>query len=268
MPTFLLSPSETGRKGRGDSYRKGLLQHLGDDAILSSIPEEKGADILIYSKAGLYGAQRKEIPHDFLASVGDGRLTRETTLLRQSCKFYEIIGEGHFRYWPDGRVALDMKEPSRYTRKQVDGIIFDIRWVKGIPIHYTDDLADTAQYLRWLADRLNKKEHTALLQRPSVQGTWYVPSAEEIQTWVLQSWPGIGPATAKAIIDHFSGIPLRWTCTYEELCKVPRMSKNKAKELINSLSNVKITESVNEPATSGIDTSSFDALRARIRSSH
>lgn len=268
MPTFLLSPSETGRKTKGGGQSKGLLQYLGDDAILSSLPEEKGADVLIYSKAGLYGAQRKEIPHDFLSSFGDGRLTRETTLLSKSCKFYEMIGEGRFRYYPDGKVALDMKEPSHYTRKQVDGIIFDIRWVKGIPIHYTEDIADTAQYLRWMADRLNKKEHMALLKRPSVQSDWYVPSDEEIQEWVLQSWVGIGPATAKKIISHFGQIPLKWTCSYEQLCQISGLSKKKAQEMIESLSGVARKGSVKTEATSTDVVSVFDTLRSRIRGSH
>jgi ERCC4-type nuclease len=261
MPTFLLSPSETSRKIKRGGFTKGLLQYLGDDAILSSLPEEKGADILIYSKAGLYGAQRKEIPHDFLSSFGDGRLTRETTLLSQSCKFYEMIGEGRFRYYPNDKVALDMKEPSSYTRKQVEGILFDIVWVKGIPIHYTENIEETARHLRDMAERLNKKEHLALLKRPSIQSDWYVPSSEEIQEWVLQSWVGIGPATAKKIIRHFGQIPLKWTCTYEELCQVSGLSKKKAREMVESLSSIVRKESVKTGATS-----SFDALRARIRS--
>ena len=46
---ILLSPSEVA-----------LKKALGSDALVSSIPEEKGADILLFSKMGSMGMQRKE----------------------------------------------------------------------------------------------------------------------------------------------------------------------------------------------------------------
>ena len=245
MPKFLLSPTETGRGGE-----KGLLQLLGDDAIVSTLPEQKGADILIYSKAGLYGAQRKEVPHDFIASISDGRLARETSLLPRNCKFYEIICEGRFRYWPDGHLAVDRKSPSSYTRKQIRGILFNIKYVKGVPVEYTDDLQDTANYLRWMYEFLNKEKHQGLLTRPSTRGAWYVPTAEEVQSWLLQSWNGIGPSTANAIIEHFGGAPLRWTCTTEELAQVRGISRAKAAEMVKTLN----------PASNP-----FDELRRKLR---
>ena len=249
MPKFLLSPSETGRKGE-----KGLLQLLGDDAIVSSIPEQKGADILIYSKAGLYGAQRKEIPHDFIASLSDGRLAKETSLLPKECDIYELKCEGRFRYWPNGRLAMDRKSPANYTRRQIRGILFNIKYIKGVPVEYTEDVEDTANYLRWMYDLLNKEKHFGLFTRPSVKGTWYVPTSKELQSWILQSWNGIGPATADAIIEHFGRVPLRWTCTVDELARVKNISKQKALEMIKSLE--------------GTDQSNgFDEIRKRIKGS-
>lgn len=227
MARFLLSPSEVD-----------LREELKDDAIVSPIPEEKGADVLHYSKLGLYGAQRKTLPHDFIASISDGRMARATSLLPKSCKFYELIGEGRFRYWPDGHLILPgRKEPSRFTRRQIRGILFDIKYVKGIPVEYTEDVEDTANYLRWLADLLDKGKHLGLYTRPSVKGIWYVPTGEEIWSWILQSWPGVGPATAEAIIKYFGTIPLKWSCTLDELQRVPRLGKPKARELYNVLAS-------------------------------
>jgi ERCC4-type nuclease len=248
---FLISPTE-----------HELIKKLGDDAIISPLPEEKGADILIYSKNGIYGAQRKSVPHDFIASVQDGRLTRETSLMPNELKFYEIICEGKFRYFPNGHLAVDRKNPSRYTRKQITGIIFDIKFVKGINIEYTDDMDNTAQYLKWTYDRLNSSTHYGLLRRPSMNSVWYVPSKEETQSWLLQSWSGIGPSTAEAIIKKFGRAPLRWTCSLEELSSVSRLGKSKAKELIESLEGKVDASSLSSVLKSSISSKSSKSLES------
>jgi ERCC4-type nuclease len=228
--------------------------------MISNLPEEKGADILIYSKAGLYGAQRKEVPHDFISSVADGRLARSMALITKECKFSELICEGRFRYYPDGHLAVNKKVPSRYTRKQIRGILFNLKWIVGINhVEYTEDIDDTANYLRWLYDSLNKTTHRSMFSRPSAKGTWVVPTNTEIQSWILQSWPGIGPVTADAIIDKFKGIPLKWTCTLDELSKVPKLGRPKALELMKALNaDIKVDNTEKPKMT-------FDEIRKRLR---
>lgn len=258
MAKFLVSPTE-----------HELIKKLGDDAIVSPLPEEKGADVLIYSKNGLYGAQRKAIPHDFISSIQDGRMTRSTSLMIRELKYYEMICEGKFRYYPDGHLAVNRNNPSRFTRKQITGIIFDIKFVKGIHVEYTDDVNGTIQYLRWTYDRLNSSTHYGLLRRPSLNSVWYVPSIEEIHSWVLQSWKGIGPSTASAIIEKFGRAPLKWTCTIDELSTISRLGRTKAKELIESLEGQiimkekKLERKIPDTKKNvGID---FDAIRRKLR---
>ncbi len=263
MAKFLLSPSETE-----------LLAKLGDDAIVSSLPESKGADILIYSKQGLYGAQRKKVPSDFIMSVEDGRLARSTSIITKECAFCEIICEGRFRYYPNGQLAVDRKEPSRYTRRQIRGILFDIKYIKGVQVEYTEDIDDTAYYLKWMHGLLNESVHLGLYRRPSLKGEWYVPTVEELHSWILQSWPGIGPATAETIIRHFGHIPLKWTCTVQEMSQVPRLSKNKVNELMTTFdpsSTQRFATSRNvgakgkvEKATPQPVKSMFDNLREKL----
>ncbi len=256
MAKFLVSPTE-----------EDLTQLLGEDAITSSMPEEKGADILIYSKQGLYGAQRKKLPHDFILSFQDGRMTRETSLLPKECKFYEMICEGRFRYFPDGRLAVDRKEPSRFTRRQIRGILFNVKYIKGVPVEYTEDLADTVSYLRWMHSCLNEEKHLGLFRRPSIQSAWYVPTVDELHSWIMQSWQGIGPATAEAVIKRFGGIPLKWTCTLAEMMTVPRLSKDKAREMINTLAmEHKAAEKQTYPSNEFTKQhDEFERLRDRLR---
>jgi len=223
-----------------------LADKFKSEAIVSSLPEKKGADILVYTRQGLIGLQRKEVPNDFLSSFTDGRMAQATALMVKSCKFHRIIAEGRFRYWPDGRVVtgqIDLKTrkplPSRFTRSHVRGMIFDLEFVRGVTVDWTDDLDDTVAYIRALPGFIEKEKHLGLYTRPSAQGTWIAPSANDIQLWLLQSFPGIGPTTADKIVQKFGGVPLRWTCTLEELMSIPRLSKERAKEMFSSLSGPK-----------------------------
>lgn len=247
MTTYLISPSEVK-----------LAEKLKSGVIISPLPEEKGADILIYTKQGLFGIQRKEVPNDFLSSIADGRIARETSLLPKGCKFRLLLLEGHFKYWPDGRVAIGRKEPSRFTRAQIHGILFDIKYVKGVDYDYTDDLDDTVSYIKTIARLMDKEKHLSLFSRPGGQkGTWIIPTVEETHSWVLQGFDGIGPALADSIIEHFGRIPLTWTCSLEELTKVPRLSTKRAKILWQSLSGA-VT-----PVSEG--PGEFDSLRRALR---
>ncbi len=232
----LLSPSEVA-----------LAKKLKDEAIVSDLPEQKGADILIYTRPGLIGLQRKEVPNDFISSFIDGRMARASSLLIQNCKFPRIIAEGRFKYWPDGKVVTGRgnrkQEPTKFTRKHIRGMIFNLEFIKGIFVDWTDDLDDTVAYIRALPEFVNREKHLGLFSRPSAQGDWYVPTAADTQLWLLQSFPGIGPATADKIVDKFGGnVPLRWTCTLDELASVPGLSRKRAEVMYQSLSGMGIVK--------------------------
>lgn len=246
MTICLISPSEVKLAGK-----------LKDSAIVSPLPERKGADILAYTKQGLLGIQLKEIPNDFLSSVTDGRLARETSLLPKSCKFSLLLLRGHFKYWPDGRAATGRKEPSRFTKIQIHGILFDVRYVKGVDYDYVEDMDEVVLYLRALTNWLNSGKHFGLFTRPGGQkGTWIIPTAKETHSWVLQGFNGIGPSLADAIIERFGQIPLAWTCSLGELAKVPRLSAKRAKILWESLSTGgHVSKDIGE----------FDRLREKLR---
>lgn len=225
MIKALLAPSEVA-----------LAKALGSSAIVSSLPEEKGADILLYTMQGLFGIQRKGIPHDFISSIEDGRMARSTSLLTQHCQFRLLLCEGRFRYYPDGKLDMGARVPTRYSYRQIHGMLFDIRYVKGVEIDYTEDIHDTAGYILGLAEFFSKQKHLGLYTRPSVKGSWGAPTAKDVDLWLLQSFQGIGVATAEKIIEHCGGgVPLSWTCTYEELLRVPGLSAKRAKMLWEAL---------------------------------
>ena len=218
---FLVSPTDNE-----------LAFALGKDAIISSLPEEKGADVLVYSKQGLMGIQRKAVPHDFISSITDGRMTRLTSLLAKNCPFRLLICEGKFRYFPDGHLVLSDRKSSRFTKGQIRGMLLDIKFVKGVDYDFTENLEDTARYIKTLAEFMNREKHLGLFVRPSAKGTWQTPTSRDIDLWLLQSFPGIGPTTAENIIQACGGkVPLGWTCTYKQLLSVRGLGRKRAGEL-------------------------------------
>ena len=258
---FLLSPTETK-----------LAKALGEEAMVSPLPEQKGADILLYTENGLFGGQRKMVPSDFISSFTDGRMTRAIALLKQNCVFARIIGEGRFRYYHDTTVDMGRYRGGKpiktgFTKKHVKGMINDIELVHGVIVDWTEDLEDTVLYLKSMRSFLTGKTHTGLYSRPSARGLWNVPTSKDIELWLLQSFPGIGPATADAIIQYFGGeVPLKWTCTFEELCRVKNITRSKAVELWNYLpSSPPLPVDILVPRVGSAVIAEFSALRNKLK---
>ncbi len=224
MPMLLLSPTESE-----------LSKLFGDRAVTSLLTEEKGADILAYTKQGLLGIQRKSVPHDLIRSIEDGRLVREMDLLQKSCKFCLLILEGKLRYWPDGHIFISKRINSRFTKAQIRGLLNDVKYIRGVGYDFTDDTQDTVAYIDGLVKYMNSDKHMGMFNRPSAKGTWIVPSVKDIHLWILQSFAGIGPSTATGILQRFGTIPLKWTCSLDELMSVSGLSKAKAIEIFGML---------------------------------
>jgi ERCC4-type nuclease len=212
-----------------------VLSLLGDTAISSLVTEEHGADILIYTNQGLFGIQRKRFPEDFISSMNDGRISKETSLLANTCKFRMLIIEGQPKYYPDGNLVMPRKMPGHYTRKRIRGTILNIKYVKGIDVDYTESVKDTVDYIKEIVEFFTDSKHLGLYVRPSAPAEWIRPSSNETLLWVLQGFEGIGPQLADNIIKHFGKIPIAWTCSLDELKQVSRLGEKRATEIYNAL---------------------------------
>ena len=89
----------------------------------------------------------------------------------------------------------------------------------------------------WAINALHKTtEHGhSALPRPKPVGAWGKPNSKEWAAHLLEGFPQIGPGVAAAIVKHFGGAPLQWTCTPKELCAVPGIGKVRAAALLNGL---------------------------------
>jgi ERCC4-type nuclease len=223
---ILLSPTE----GK-------LTEKLGTSALVSSIPEEYGADILLISDYCVLPIQRKEVPHDFLISVQDGRLAKETTLMTEKCGFGIVIGEGEFKYFPDGSIStkapkgIHDKVYKRFTINSIQKLIMEMYLVKGCSFMQTRDIYDTVRFIKTAIEFVEEPTHVGLSRRPKASGKWGSPTMSEEQLWLLQGFPGVGPGLAQAIHTKFNGVPLMWKCTLQQLREVPRIGESRAWKL-------------------------------------
>lgn len=204
------------------------------DAIVSSLPEEVGADYLIYSNHGVWGAQRKEFPWDFTSSFSDGRLTKETTRLVQ-LDFFEIIIEGAPRY-DDGMLRMREFGGRKYSEAQIEHMLMSLKFVKGTPVTWTSNIHETAKYIKLVASFFEEEKHTSLFRMPKPKGQWGIRTADDKKHAVLQSFEGVGPSLADNILHHFHGrLPLKWTCAFDELLLVRNIGHSRATKLWQTL---------------------------------
>jgi DNA excision repair protein ERCC-4 len=194
---------------------------------VSGIPERYGCDILIVNGRQQTGVQRKQFPGDLLASLRDGRLNEQLgkmTVLDRAV----LILEGHGQWTMDGELI----DQQRFTKGQLFGIIYSLAFEFGVEVLWVGSMRETAEAVVELNRWCQKDKHMSLARRPGPQGDgWGKRSAQAWGMHLLQGFPGIGPELAGRIIEHFGGIPLRWSVDEKGLQAVPGVGKGKAGKL-------------------------------------
>lgn len=200
---------------------------------VSSIPEKHGVDVLMATRLGLVGVQRKEMA-DFFSSVHDGRLAREYPLM-QTLEIGVLLLEGPKRWSTEGLWLGDPHSRRQWTRDQFRSYIMSVQ-SKGIWIAETDSLRDTVTWIEGFHKWCSKDGHSSLATRPKPQGAWGKPESRDWNLFLAQSFPGIGVVQAEKLIDHFGGqLPIAWTCTREELAAAPGIGKTRLETLWSAL---------------------------------
>jgi ERCC4-type nuclease len=197
---------------------------------VSSIPETKGADILLAVAGGLAAIQRKEIS-DLIASVHDGRLAKELAQMR-SLPFAILIVEGRLKWSSEG-VLLGRDFGGPWTRTAHRNLLMSVQ-MQGVKVESTDDANDTVAAVLNLHDYLSKK-HNSLLRRPGPTSVWGTKSSADWQAHLLQGLDGVGPELADRIVKKFGRVPLRWDCDEKELMSVDGVGPKRAKKMMEAL---------------------------------
>jgi ERCC4-type nuclease len=187
---------------------------------ISSLPEKHGCDILFCTNSQWHGLQRKEL-NDLLVSLGDGRLTLEINQMITSplLSTSALLIEGTPTWTNEGTLKKEYGSP--YTIHQHNGLLLSLA-NKGISTVFSPGLHLTSAIISSWATYQSKEQHRSLLARPKTpaKNRWGVASNREYQIYLLQSIPAVGIDAATLIVDAFGGLPLKWTCSKDELLAI------------------------------------------------
>lgn len=157
----------------------------------------KVADYIVNSTA----IERKTIP-DLKSSIISKRMQFQLEELKQYEKALLIV---------EGISNFDLYEGIIHENA-LRGFILSTVLEHKIPIVFTEDEEDTARYISVLAKK-KEKAHVSLRQKIPFTG-------EEQKQFILEGFPGIGPAMAKKLILKFGSIKNIINAPEEELKEI------------------------------------------------
>jgi DNA excision repair protein ERCC-4 len=153
--------------------------------------------------------ERKTIS-DFVASIRDGRLFRQTTQLASNPIRSAFILEGTSA----DIVNIGMR------REVVQGAIISLTIVSGIPLLRSLNPVESARLLLYAAHQLKwRRRHP--VRRHQIRCT----TKEKEQLYFLEGIPGIGPFRANELLKRFGSIRSILGASIEELGDVPGIGK-------------------------------------------
>ncbi len=200
--------------------------HEKDSLILAELTEKqnnKEIELIIQPlKIGDYLIgntiiERKTIS-DFISSMLSKRLIEQLKQMKQY-KNQLLIIEG-----------IDEQElynkDTKLNPNAIRGFILSIINNYQIPIIFTQDYKDTSQYLITLAkQQLKQKIEISLHSR--------IPQTlKEQKQYVLESFPNIGPITAKKLLEEFKTLSNVFNASEDELNKILRKKSVEFKKIL------------------------------------
>ncbi len=162
--------------------------------------------------------ERKTV-NDFISSMINKRLIQQ---LKQMQKYKQqlVIIEG-----------LDEQElyitKTKLNPNAIRGFILSISLNYNIPIIFTKDYEDTVEYLIILAKQ-QLKPLTEITLHHKIPKT-----IQEQKQYILEAFPGIGPATARKLLKQFKTLSNILNATEEELSKILKKKVESFKRLLN-----------------------------------
>lgn len=142
---------------------------------------------------------------DFACSIADGRLFSQAQRLAQSPHAVLLILEGTGR---DLAATAMRREP-------MQGALVSLALSFGIPVLRARDAAETARLMLFAAGQIHRRGTGAIARsghRPR--------GKRRRQSQILQGLPGIGPARAERLIDHFGSVEAVLTADLTRLAEV------------------------------------------------
>lgn len=175
----------------------------------------KQLDIADFQLSDRVGVERKTT-EDFLQSLIDGRLLVQAKSLVENFKKPLFVIEGETLY------GIRNIHPNA-----IKGALIAIKIDFGIPIAYTKNVRESAEFLAAIAKReqLDKERDIVLREGKRIMGL------AEMQQFIVESLPTVGPGLAKKLLEYFGSVENVFNASETELQKVEGVGEKRAKEI-------------------------------------
>ena len=191
-----------------------VYSYLEDLNFEVEVKELKVADYIVKDVA----IERKTVS-DFISSMINRRLLKQLEELQQYKKRLLIVeGIDEQELYSDN--GLTGMHPN-----SIRGFLLSILLKYEVPIIFTKDSEDTAKFLSVLAKR-KEKEMSLNVTKKSL-------NKQEQMQFILEGFPGIGPKTAKKLLEEFKTIKEIINAPLEELQKILGKKAESVKILID-----------------------------------
>jgi ERCC4-type nuclease len=224
---LLVAPSEHDVQALLRSYVRSPKEVLHK---ISSLPERHGCDFLYIQSTGILGFQRKTLS-DLSASLIDGRLHYELDQIEASAtlSLAFLILESPLTRTTSGELfdaPVSMDTIRSLTVKLA---------ARRMGVLLSSNPEDTIRCILGTAKYVRSPSFDQTARPKQLKNAWGTVDSDAYALFLLQSFPNIGPKQARAIYDHFHGVPIAWTVTVEQLMEVKGIGRKTALSLVAAL---------------------------------
>ena len=155
---------------------------------------------------------------DFVGSMINKRLTEQLREIKKYPKHFLIIEGFHYNY-----------NKFNTHENAIRGILISIATDFQVPIIYTENEEDTANFLILVAKKYEKPK-----QQISIRPSKTLKTIEEQKQFILEGFPEIGPIAAQSLLEKFPTLQTIFNATEEQLKQIG-LDDNKIKKFLKLL---------------------------------
>jgi len=148
---------------------------------------------------------------DFAGSIINKRLQEQLTNLKKYKRHFLLLEGFGYDY-----------ENFPVNENAIRGMLLSVATDFQIPIIYTKDSEDTANFLLILAKKYEKTKVDIAIRHSKNQ-----KSLDDQKQFILEGFPGIGPTLSKTLIEKYKTLNKIFKVPKEELQKIPKFDENK-----------------------------------------
>lgn len=191
----------------------GIVKKLHEIGVNIKLKKLAIADFIISERIGI----ERKTTRDFVNSLIDKRMFSQIRELRENFEKPLIIIEGE----------EDIYSVRNIHPNAIRGMLSAITISYGIPIIHTKNQKETAELIKVISLREQKPNIKEIGVRLEKKPT----STKEQQEFIIESLPGIGPATAKKLLKELNSIEKIFNSSKEELEKIEGIGEKRAEEI-------------------------------------